>query len=88
MQALQLSTSRESFAPQHCSIVGMALRYPGKSGRQAFWEAAISNTDVQQQVPYSRWSNDAKYSPDLKAGKMTTSTRYKLVARLLPELLR
>ena len=57
----------------HCSVVGMSLRYPGL---QSFWQQAVQSTDVQQGVPYSRWNNDERYSPDLRPGKMTTSTRY------------
>lgn len=60
---------------EFCSIVGMSLRYPGKAGREGFWAAATSLTDIQQGVPHSRWNNDTAYSPNIRPGKLTTSTR-------------
>lgn len=74
---LQVSEVRKEAAvtSQHCTVVGMSLRYPGKAGMHGFWQAAVGSTDVQQQVPLSRWNNDAVYSPDIRPGKLTVSTR-------------
>lgn len=72
-----LTAARDSggMTSQHIGIIGMSLRYPGEKGPNGFWFAALSSNDVQQQVPFTRWNNDAKYSPDSRPGKLTTATR-------------
>jgi hypothetical protein len=71
---------------QLCSVVGMALNYPGNSGSRGFWETASGPGDVQGEVPYSRWNIDNAYSPDIRPGKLLASTRQASISTVEPEL--
>ena len=58
-----------------CSIVGIAMKYPGQPGLEGFWRTAVGAGDVQSVVPYARWEIDLNYSPDTKPGRLLSSTR-------------
>lgn len=61
--------------PKMCSVVGLAVRYPGSCNAEGFWQTAVGAGDVQSVVPHSRWAIDSHYAPDTKAGKLLSSTR-------------
>ena len=57
------------------AVVGMACRFPGADGPEAFWQSLRDGVDAVTEVPADRWNIDAYYDPDAEApGKM--STRY------------
>lgn len=55
------------------AIIGMACRYPGSDGLDAFWQLLVRGRDAVTEVPPSRWDADAFYDRDpSKPGKMTS----------------
>ncbi|RKP45285.1 type I polyketide synthase [Trinickia fusca] len=55
------------------AIVGMACRFPGADGLDAYWSLLSEGRDAVTEVPPERWDIDALYSPDADApGKLTT----------------
>lgn len=75
-QPRQATTSiRDRDSEPVCAVVGASMRFPGSSGLAGFWASASSHSDVQSEVPYSRWNVDASYAPEARPGKMVTTTR-------------
>ena len=55
------------------AIVGLACRFPGAPGPEAFWRLLRDGGDAVREVPPDRWDSRALYDPDLKVpGKMNT----------------
>lgn len=68
-------TELENKRPEPIAVTGMALRFPGASNPESFWDLLANGVDAVQEVPPTRWDLDQYYSPELQApGKM--STRY------------
>ena len=55
------------------AIVGLACRFPGADGPDAFWRLLCDGVDAIGEVPADRWPADALYDPDPAApGRMAT----------------
>ncbi|WP_394836994.1 SDR family NAD(P)-dependent oxidoreductase [Pendulispora rubella] len=52
-------TGREPIA-----IIGLACRFPGADGPEAFWRLLRDGRDAITDVPADRWDRDAVYDPD------------------------
>ena len=74
--AAAIDMRSQSHRSDFCAIVGMALKFPGQPGTAGFWATAVSRSDVQIEVPHSRWNVDEAYSPDIRPGRLLPSTRY------------
>jgi myxalamid-type polyketide synthase MxaE and MxaD len=58
---------------QPIAIVGMACRFPGAPGLDAFWKMLCEERDGVSEVPPERWNSAQYYHPDPKApGKIAT----------------
>ncbi len=57
------------------AIIGMACRFPGADGIDAYWDLLATGTDAVTEVPADRWRADDFFNPDRGVpGK--TSTRW------------
>jgi thioester reductase-like protein len=55
------------------AIVGLACRFPGAPGREAFWELLSKGVDAVREVPGDRYDINEYYDPDPEArGKIYT----------------
>jgi len=55
------------------AIVGIACRFPGANGAEAFWRMLRDGTDTITEVPADRWDVDEFYSAgEIKPGRMNT----------------
>ncbi len=55
------------------AIVGMACRFPGADGLEAFWSLVRDGRDAIGEVPPDRWDSAALYDPDPeRAGHVST----------------
>ena len=51
---------------ERIAVIGMACRFPQSNTVEDFWQNLISGRNLVTEVPVSRWSIDAYYSPDKK----------------------
>ena len=66
--------SRKDNAAEPIAIVGVACRFPGASGADAYWELLASGREAIGEVPADRWNAAALFDPTPETpGRMYTT---------------
>jgi acyl transferase domain-containing protein/nucleoside-diphosphate-sugar epimerase/acyl carrier protein len=70
---LELRLAQRRGRQEPVAIVGMACRFPGAAGLDAYWRLLHQGLDAISEVPRERWDADALFDPDPQAaGRMST----------------
>jgi len=62
-------TDPAAIGPLPLAVIGIAGRFPGAPSSAAFWQLLRDGRNAIGEVPASRWSTDALYSPEPAPGR-------------------